>query len=247
MARTRPATPGGDLDGERRLYRDVIGSIPVLPAGRVGDVQLRTRVVDAEVAHAIGRGIDQIVLVGAGYDGRALRFAADALRWFEVDTAVVLTDTRNRLGALGVAPAGVAWVDADIERDDLAVVLDAAGHDHARPSLFVCESVLVGLPLPATASLCEGLRARAARGSTFVATFAVAPEPTRPLRTLRTATNAAMRVLGETRRDELRPGDPEKLMVVTGWHATHIERGSEHRLDRAAHQLVVVCEPRPLD
>ncbi len=247
MARTRPATPGGDLDGERRLYQDVIGSVPVLPAGRVSDVQLRTRVVDAEVAHAIGRGIDQIVLVGAGYDGRALRFATDGLRWFEIDNAAVLSDTRNRLRSLGLAPAGVAWVNADVEHDDLAAALDAAGHDPARPSLFVCESVLVGLPLAVTASLCEGLRARAAPGSTFVATFAVAPEPTRPLQTLRIATNAAMRVLGETRRDELRPGDPEKLMVVTGWHATHIERGVEHRLDRAAYQLVLVCEPRPPD
>ena len=34
-------------------------------------------------------------------------------------------------------------------------------------------------------------------------------------------------------------------MVVTGWHATHIERGVEHLLDRGAYQLVLVCEPRP--
>jgi methyltransferase (TIGR00027 family) len=243
-ARTRPATPGGDLDGERRLYDDVAGRGPIVPAGRVGDLRLRTRVVDAEVATAIGRGIEQIVLLGAGYDGRALRFAADSVHWFEVDTAAVLADTRRRMHELDLAPAGVVWVSADLETDDVGAALDAAGLDPARPSLFVCESALVGLPLAVAASLCETTRARAEPGSTLVATFAVAPDPTAPRRTLRTATNIASRALGETRRDELRPGDPEKLLVVTGWHITHTERGPEHMLDRGAHQLVLVCEPR---
>jgi methyltransferase (TIGR00027 family) len=245
VARTRPATPGADLDGERRLYDDVAGRAPVVPVGRVGDLRLRTRVVDAEVAAAIGRGIEQIVLLGAGYDGRALRFAAGAIRWFEVDTAAVQADKRGRMRALDLAPSGVIWVSADLETDDLGAALDAAGLDPARPSLFVCESALLGLPLAAAASLSETLRARAEPGSRFVATFAVAPDPTGSRRTLRTATSAATRVLGETRRDELRPGDPEKLMVVTGWHITHTELGHDHLLDRGAHQLMLVCVPRP--
>jgi methyltransferase (TIGR00027 family) len=245
MARTRPATPSGDLDGEQRLYRDVAGSSALLSIGHRGDLDLRTRVVDAEVARAIGRGTDQIVLLGAGYDGRALRFAADSVRWFEVDSAALVTDKQRRLRTLGITPASVTWVGLNVETEDLSAALDAAGHDASRPSLFVAESMLVETTLGVSATICAALRAQAAPGSTLVATLAVAPEATRPLQALRSASGAFSQLVGAARRDELRPGDPQKLMVVTGWHVTHAERGHDHLLDRGAHQLVFVCEPNP--
>lgn len=246
LAGTRPATPGGDLDGERRLYRDVAGSTAALPGGRAGALGLRTRIVDAQVAHALGHGTEQIVVLGAGYDGRALRFADDGVRWFELDRADVLEDKRRRLDALGVAPTGVTSVSVDLEADDVGSALEAAGHQAIRPSLFVCETVLLQLALAATATLCTTLRTRAAPASSLVATFAVAPEPAAALRTLRATAAALSRLTGEARHDELRPGDPEKLMVVTGWHVTHAEWGPDHLVDRGAHQVVLVCEPRPL-
>jgi hypothetical protein len=49
----------------------------------------------------------------------------------------------------------------------------------------------------------------------------------------------------ERRGNEWRPGDPQKLLVVTGWHVTHSESSPERRLDPGAHQLIVVCEPDP--
>ena len=75
-----------------------------LPVGRPTGIAERTRVVDAEVARAIGRGTAQVVLLGAGYDGRALRFGGGAVRWFEVDLAATLADKRRRLDALGIGP-----------------------------------------------------------------------------------------------------------------------------------------------
>lgn len=164
MERTRPATPNGDLDGEHRLYRGVAGSSAVLPAGHRGDLHLRTRVVDAEVARAIGRGTDQIVLLGAGYDGRALRFAAESVRWFEVDSAALLADKRRRLSALGLAPAGVTWVGLNVEIEDLSAALGAAGHNASRPSLFVAESVLVETTLAVSATVCSTLRTAGGSG-----------------------------------------------------------------------------------
>ena len=192
----------------------------------------------------------QVVLVGAGYDGRTMRFASDAVRWFEVDTPAVLADKRRRLITLGHAPAGVASVGIDVGSEDPADGLDAlgsalaaAGHDPTQPSLFACETVLVSLTLAAIATLCSTLRGCAAPGSAMVATFAVAPEAAGPVRALRSATSAVSRALGDTRHDELRPGDPEKLMVVTGWHVTRSEHGAERLLDRGTYQLVLVGEP----
>jgi hypothetical protein len=50
---------------------------------------------------------------------------------------------------------------------------------------------------------------------------------------------------GEPRPNEFRPGDPEKLMVVTGWRVTHADSSVESRFDRGSHTLVLVCEPGP--
>jgi len=245
LAHTRPSTPGGDPEGERRLYRSVSGSFAV-PVGLPAGLHERTRVIDAELARALGHGIPQIVLLGAGYDGRTLRFGGGPVRWFEVDLAAVQADKRRRLRALGIEPVGVTYVGLDHLHDDLGAALDAAGHDPAAPSLFVCEDVATHLTLEATARLSSSLRARAPAGSALVACFTVAPAPGVPARALRAATSALLTVTGEPRRNEFRPGDPEKLMVVTGWRVGHADSSAESRLDRGSHTLVLVCTPGPV-
>ena len=169
--RTRPSTPAGDVEGERLLYREVAGALAAAPIGRSPATAARIRMIDAEVASAIGRGIDQIVLLGAGYDGRALRFGGGAVRWFEVDERRAAGRQAAPAHALGREPATIVYVGADLATDDPAAALAAAGHDEDRPSLFVCDGLLTRLTLEATAALCAALRARAAPGSVLVADF----------------------------------------------------------------------------
>ena len=247
LERSRPSTPDGDVGAERRLSRDVAGRLTVA-GGRSSLLALRTRVVDAEVARALGRGTGQIVLLGAGYDGRSLRFGAGATRWFEVDRPPTLADKRRRIESLGITATGTTGttdIGLDLRRDDLDAALDAAGHDAAAASLFVCEGLLDALTLEATASLCATLRSRAAPGSTLVATVTVRPEAGAPARALRAATDLLRLAAGEPRDNEFRPGDAEKLMVVTGWLVTHAESSPGRRLDPGVHLLALVGEPDP--
>src|SRR5215472_12142323 len=178
LERRRPSTPEGDVAGERKLYRDLSGVFAVT-FGRATGVAQRTAFVDNEVARAIGHGVDQIVLLGAGYDGRALRFGGTT-RWFEVDDPSTQDDKRRRLAALGAEPVAVAYVGLDLvaahQPDDLGEALAAAGHDADRPSLFVCEGLLESLSLEVIASLCTTLRARADGCSALVITDLVATE-----------------------------------------------------------------------
>jgi hypothetical protein len=111
--------------------------------------------------------------------------------------------------------------------------------------LFVGEAVFDTLTLEATASACAALRARVTADSVLVATFSVVPEGSGPARTLRSATDFVRQATDDTRRNEFRPGDPQKLMVVTGWRVTHAESSSERRLDPGAHMLILICEPDP--
>ncbi len=239
LERTRPSTPHGDVAGERLLYRDVAGrSTPAL--GPAGPIELRTRVVDAETALALGRGTEQVVVVSAGYDGRALRFGGGPTRWFEVDRPGILADRRRRLGSLGVRSGWSS--DVAVERVAGALLgpaLATAGHDPARPTLFVCEQVALVQSLEETAGILDALRERAAPGSVVVAGFEVAPEVagvTRAVRSLRE------RVSGPG-RDLYGPGDPEKLFVVTGWRVTRAESARAGRLDAGAYAHVLAGEP----
>ena len=79
----------------------------------------------------------------------------------------------------------------------------------------------------------------------LVATFSVAPEGSPTAQALRSAAGLLRQVADEPRRSDLRPGDPEKLMVVTGWRITHAESSPGRRLDPGAHTVIVVCEPDP--
>jgi methyltransferase (TIGR00027 family) len=243
LAHTRSSTPTGNLEGERALYENVSGNV-AFNFARPSGVGHRTPFIDGEVADAIGRGVEQIVILGAGYDGRALRFGGGPTRWFEVDFPSTQADKRRRLAALHITPERVSYVPVDLLHDDLDAALKAAGHDASTPSLFIAEGLVPYLTLEATASMFETLRARAAEGSVLVATFFVSPEPREVLGAWYRGRDVFFRAIGEPRRSVYRPADPEKLYVVTGWKVARSKSGHASRVDRAAQMLVLAGEPR---
>src|SRR5204863_5794277 len=89
----------------------------------------RTAFFDRVVVRALERGVRQVVIAAAGYDGRALRYAKDEVRWFEVDHPDTQADKRERLARLGLRGDEIAFVAADFAHDDVGDGLRAAGHD----------------------------------------------------------------------------------------------------------------------
>jgi methyltransferase (TIGR00027 family) len=247
---------------ERALYRDVRrrGLVPPLPLSLDGPATFaqRTAFIDQEVARAVGRGIDQVVLVGAGYDGRALRFAGHT-RWFEVDDPGTVDDKQRRLALLGLPPSPQAVFPVRVDLvtggsgaiGGLGDALHAAGHRDEAPSLFVCEGLFPHLALDTVSSLCEALRARASDGSVLASTFLVMPHgragamSAAAATALRSAADLLLKVGGEPRRSDLQPGDPQKLMMVTGWHVTRTQPTGPGRLYRGAYLLALSATPAP--
>jgi methyltransferase (TIGR00027 family) len=142
-------------------------------------IQARTRFFDDHVMAATSTGVRQIVICGAGYDDRALRFRATGVRFFELDHPATQTDKARRLRAIasgkGGKPGspGLTLAAADFRADDVAAVLSGCGHDAGQPSLFICEGLLVYLDQPTCARLLAGLRSRAAPDSTLAVSLAV--------------------------------------------------------------------------
>jgi methyltransferase (TIGR00027 family) len=166
----RPHTPGGDPAAQRRLCRGMRpGS-----AGELGpSLAARTRFFDERVLDAIGAGVRQVVILGAGYDDRALRFPAPGVRFFELDHPATQADKARRLRAMRAGTTGPTLAPADFRHDDLAQILAACGHDASLPTLFLCEGLLVYLDQPTCVRLLAGLRARAGDGSTLAASLSV--------------------------------------------------------------------------
>jgi methyltransferase (TIGR00027 family) len=164
----RPAAPTGDPEAEARLARHLIGNF--VDTGRHargfgGWVATRTEFFDGEVVRAIADGVPQIVLAGAGYDGRALRFRTPGVRFFELDHPLTQHDKLARLTAVDARHDDITFAAADFIDGDVAAALAAAGHDASSPTLFTCEGVLRYLPQHSYRGLLATFASRGASGS----------------------------------------------------------------------------------
>ncbi len=166
LALSRPSSPTGDPAAEDRLARRLLDDAPAPTGlGAPGWVEARTRFFDAEVVAALAAPVPQVVIAGAGYDGRALRFRSPGVRFFELDHPLTQRDKRERLAAVDARAEDVVFASADFVVDDVGEVLEAAGHLAGLPTLFLCEGVLRYLPEEAIRSLLHRLARRAAPGS----------------------------------------------------------------------------------
>jgi methyltransferase (TIGR00027 family) len=191
------------------------------------------------VAGAIGRGVHQIVIGAAGYDGRALRYAKPGVHWFEVDHPATQRDKRERLERLerlGIAAGQVRFVEADFTRDPIAERLTAAGLDPARRSLFLLEGVAVYLEPVVLERVLAEFRQVARADSRLAISVSTATAQAEA----RARFQATLAALGEPAKNALEAGQAAELLARTGWHTT----ASDARL-RAAGLLLASAGPAP--
>lgn len=100
-------------------------------------IAARTRVAEDALSVAVGRGVRQLVVLGAGLDTFAYRNPYEGLAVFEVDHPSTQAWKRERLADAGVVPpSSLTFAPVDFEREELAEGLAAAGLDPARPAFF---------------------------------------------------------------------------------------------------------------
>jgi len=242
----RPSTPGGDPEAEQRLYA---GLGPVRGfhfGGRGGQrIERRTRFFDHEVLDALTAGVPQIVLVGAGYDGRALRFRHPDVHYFEVDHPATQADKRRRVEQLSVPLDGLTFVEVDLMAARVGPALAAAGHRADAASLFVCEGLLLYLTPEVVVQLLTDLRARAAPGSRLaLSTRERLPGPGGPPTARELWRRLMLRVVGEPRRSAYEHGGVARQLDQTGWSvAREMHRDEVRRRGPGRRGMLVVATP----
>lgn len=134
--------------GHPAEYQAFVDRMERLVPGAGNSCAARVRYIDDAVKACLGGGLEQLVILGAGYDTRAYRIEGlNKVRVFEVDhpatQRVKVEKIRELFGSL---PDHVTYVPADLAVDELGQRLPGSGYDRSLKTLFVMEGLLMYLP-----------------------------------------------------------------------------------------------------
>lgn len=123
--------------------------------GAFGYFNARTQYFDDMLLEEARAGIEQVVILGAGFDSRSLRFT-DTLRRvrvLEVDMPEVLALRADLLFRGQPTAAPPTQVPVDFEKEDLGHALEERGYVSSARTLFLWEGVTYYLPEEAVKSV----------------------------------------------------------------------------------------------
>ncbi len=146
--------------------------IPEEGAEGIGDlVVARTLYFDRIIERALD-GMEQFVLLGAGYDTRAYGQLQDrGLAFFELDQPPTQDLKIATLHAAGIDCSHVRFVSVDFSQESAFEKLRASGYDPGKKTLFLWEGVTLYLNEADVRQTLQDVREHAAPGSVVVADF----------------------------------------------------------------------------
>jgi methyltransferase (TIGR00027 family) len=135
-------------------------------------IALRTSAIDAAVRAAVAAGAKQLVILGAGYDGRAWRMKElTGVKVFEVDHPATQGQKRSRVTQLPPAIGHVTFVSMNFERESLDTALSHAGHDRSSPTCWIWEGVVMYLSRNVMVATLADIARLSAPGSTLIVNY----------------------------------------------------------------------------
>lgn len=196
--------------------------------GTVGTtyVPLRHRYIDDHLASALDAGAEQVVLLGAGYDTRAYRFA-DQLAGrpvFEVDLAAI---SRSKAATIakhaGEFPdANVVRVEIDFETDKLDDVLRGAGLQVGAPTFFTWEGVPMYLTRTAVKATLQAVWEVSGPGSLISHDMWHLVDDPGPMGTARRLAPSALSFIGEPVTFAIHPEEMDHFLGRQGFRITDL-------------------------
>lgn len=210
----RIGTGYGDPAADEALTSDVADGLLRPPGTRMhGYLRVRTAFFDRVVVNSLDHGVSQVVVGGAGYDGRAFRYAKRGVRWFEVDHPATQADKLERIARLGLDSRHIRFVAADFAADPVADLLAGAGLDTGRAALFLLEGVAAYLGHSVLERTLTAFREVTVAGSPLA--ISVLPAGARTEE--RDAFDERVAAAGEPILGRLSPEEARELLARAGW------------------------------
>jgi methyltransferase (TIGR00027 family) len=205
---------------------------------------LRTIAIDNAVREAVAGGVRQLVILGAGYDGRAWRMPElTGVHVFEVDHPATQGDKRAHVAELPPSIGAVSFISIDFERESLDTALERAGHDRSLPTCWIWEGVVMYLTRPAMRATLANIGHRSAPGSALIVNYHTVHRRGLIQRLI-------FRLIGEPQISAWSPEEMAADLRSVGFHVREDSgmldwnmrfAGGEAKVERASYMRVVVA------
>jgi methyltransferase (TIGR00027 family) len=138
--------------------------------GAFGYFNARTQYFDEVLRRELAAGLDQVVLLGAGFDSRPYRFAPQCARArvFVVDMPEVLAIRDRCFAGINTSGEPPMAVPIDFDRDNLGDALTKRGYASHTRTLFLWEGVTYYLPVEAVRAVLSFVSAQSGTGSSIL-------------------------------------------------------------------------------
>jgi len=194
-------------------------------------VPLRHRFIDDHLTAALDAGAEQVVLLGAGYDTRAYRFA-DQLAGrpvYEVDLAAI---SRSKAATIAkhrdeFPDTNMVRVEIDFEKQGLEETLKEAGFIGGARTFFTWEGVPMYLTRTAVKATLDAVTAMSAPGSVIAHDMWYVVDDPSPLGTARRLAPNALSFIGEPVTFSVHPEEMDYFLGRHGFRITDLVLSSE--------------------
>jgi methyltransferase (TIGR00027 family) len=153
-----------------RLF-DRLGYSEKRGPGVMGFLTVRERHIDEHLKTCLAHGVQQVVILGAGYDARAYRFDEfkRGVKVFEVDhPATQQTKLKKLAKIFGGVPQHVTYVSIDFNTQTLEQRLPACGYAEHAQTLFIWQGVTQYLTPEGVDGTLEFVARHSAPGSAII-------------------------------------------------------------------------------
>jgi methyltransferase (TIGR00027 family) len=221
-----------------------------LSFGMCDHVALRTALIDAALTHAVvdhrevkGRApVEQVVLLGAGFDARAHRLSALAETvLFEVDHPATQKVKSKKARALPVLARELRYAPCDFEKTRISDALLQAGFDPNKRSTWIWEGVTMYLPATGVVDSLQTMARLSAPDSMLITTY-ITPDIVSGGRLLGEWSSAMLGIISEPLRFSRSPDELAELFGHAGFEVL----SDASPQDAAAHFGVHVKRPTTL-
>jgi methyltransferase (TIGR00027 family) len=204
---------------------------PAISRAMTSYIVCRHRSIDDGVQRALSAGARQCVLLGAGYDSRALRLLPLEVQVFELDEPRTQARKLEQLRRHGVVlPENTRFVAVDFHEESLESAFARCGLSREVPTVFVWEGVSMYLEPPTVSSVLATIRAFMAPGSRVLLDLWDPFDHVDPISQLLDGGRPVLRALGEPLRFAIRIAELESFARAAGLDVIEVSTAAELEL-----------------
>ena len=139
--------------------------------GLSSSIIARVRYFDDYLVKNIEEGLEQLVILGAGYDTRAYRIGEleGKVKIFELDHPNTQNFKVEKIKEIfGFTPDNVTYVPIDFETQELAEILFKNGYDPSIKTLFIMEGLIMYIPEESVKKTLSFILKNSGKGSSVI-------------------------------------------------------------------------------